>query len=388
MNHASVSGPTLDLEPAIAAILDRRAKNRLKGPYRPRDKAEIQRLLQAYVADQPGYAEARILNVDRLSGGASKEQFGFHVERPDAPTEHMVMRMDPLESVVETSREREFQAMRAFAGRIPVPRAIWLDADGSRLSAPTIITSFVGGVTRPRSAPAGNVSGLGLNIGPEWRREIGDQFLRHLVEIHRLDWRDGTLPAYSVPNADPGQAARRQIDWWTRVWLEDAVHANPMLAVIEGWLRDNIPPCDDYIFCHNDYRSGNYLIHEDQRRISAILDWEMAHLGDFHDDVAGVVVKVLGHLDEKGQFLVSGLMTRQEFLDRYAQASGRTIDGRKIYYYEILQNFKSLVIIMATAYRVAIERHNHQNVLQTYLVPAAHVFLAEICRLLDEGCPS
>lgn len=75
MNHPSVSGPTLDLESAIAAILDRRAKNRLKGPYRPRDKAEIQRLLQTYVADQPGYAEARILNVDRLSGGASKEQF-------------------------------------------------------------------------------------------------------------------------------------------------------------------------------------------------------------------------------------------------------------------------------------------------------------------------
>lgn len=388
MNIASAAGPALDLEPAIAAVLDRRANNRKLGPYKPRDKAEIQQLLQAFVADQPDHAEAKVFDVGRLSGGASKEQFSFYVSRPGAEPERMVMRMDPRESVVETSREREFQAMRTFAGKIPVPRAVWLDADGSRLTAPAIITSFVGGVTRPASAPAGNVSGLGLNIGAQWRREIGDQFLRHLVEIHSLDCRVDTLPAYSVPDADSQQAARRQIDWWTRVWQEDAVHPNPLVAVIDGWLRDNIPPCDEYVFCHNDYRSGNYLIDEEKRCISAILDWELAHFGDFHDDVAGTIVKVLGHLDENGQFLVSGLMTRQEFLDRYEAMSGRTIDRKKLHYYEVLQNFKSLVIIMATAYRVAIEKHNHQNVLQTYLVPAAHVFIAEVCRLLDEGVPA
>ncbi|MGE4303663.1 MAG: phosphotransferase family protein [Novosphingobium sp.] len=379
-------GLQLDLEPAIAAVLDRRQKNRKRGPYRPREEAEIQGLLQSFVAAQPGYAQSEVTQVKRLSGGASKEQFSFMVAGKAVAAERMVLRMDPLESVVETSREREFQALRAFDGRVPVPKAVWLDADGSHFKAPTIITNFVNGVTRPSGAPTANVSGLGLNIGAEWRDEIGQQFLTHLIEIHRMEWNADSLSAFALPNADPQQAARWQIDWWTRVWLEDAVEANPMLAVIEGWLRDNIPPCHDYVFCHNDYRSGNYLIDEQARSISAVLDWEMAHFGDFHDDLSGIIVKVFGHPDEKGEFLVSGLMPRQAFLERYMELSERIVNPQTLHYYEVLNNYKSLVIILATAYRIAVERHNHQNILQTWLVPCAHVFLAEICRLLDEGC--
>jgi aminoglycoside phosphotransferase (APT) family kinase protein len=78
-------------------------------------------------------------------------------------------------------------------------------------------------------------------------------------------------------------------------------------------------------------------------------------------------------------------MTRNEFLDRYCKMTGRTVDPKVLHYYEVLGNYKSLVIILGSAYRVAIERNNHQNVLQTWLCMAGHVFLSEVCRLLDEG---
>lgn len=381
----ALEGMRLDVEPSIAEVLARKMRRRGSGAYRPRGEAEVLPLLQKFVASQPEYSLHRVENVGRLAGGASKEQFYFTLIAPNGTAERLVLRMDPPESVVETCRIREFEALRAFEAVVPVPRAIWMDADGSHFGTPALITSFVGGVTKPAGAPGGNVSGLGINVGAEWREVLAEPFMRHMIAIHGFDWRRANLGSYAIPDADPRQAARRQIDWWTQVWLEDAVDPDPMIPAVEGWLRDNMPSCADYVFCHSDYRTGNYLIDEDRRDISSILDWELSHLGDFHDDVAWVTCKVFGHLDERGQFLVSGLMSRGKFLERYAKMSGRNIDPRTLHFYEVLNSYKVCVIMLASAYRVAIEAHNHQNVLQTWLVPCGHVFVSELCRLIDQG---
>lgn len=376
---------TLDVEPSIARALARKMQKRGMGAYKPRSEIDVLPLLQTYLSKQPGYEWHRIENIGRLAGGASKEQFKFDVVSPSGGSERMVLRMDPPESVVETSRIREFEALRAFENVVPVPKAIWMDADGEHFGTPALITSFVSGVTKPAGAPGGNVSGLGINVGADWRKVLAEPFMRHMIAIHNFDWRKADMPSYSIPDADLQQAARRQIDWWTQVWLEDAVDPDPLIPAVEGWLRDNMPKCSEFVFCHSDYRTGNYLIDEEQRTISSILDWELAHLGDFHDDVAWVTCKVFGHLDEGGQFLVSGLMPRQQFLDRYAQMSGHWIDPKTLHFYEVLNSYKVCVIMLASAYRTAIESHNHQNVLQTWLVPCGHVFVSEVCRLIDQG---
>lgn len=381
----SFSPRALDVEPSIASVLAAKMRKRGSGAYRPRSEADVLPLLQRYVAQQPGFERHQVSQVARLAGGASKEQFRFDVTGPDGQAQRLVLRMDPPESVVETSRVREFQALRAFEGVVPVPRAIWMDADGEHFGTPALVTAFVQGVTKPAGAPGGNVSGLGINVGESWRDVLAEPFMRHLVAIHHFNWRQADLQAYAVPDADPQQAARRQIDWWTQVWLEDAVDPDPLMPAVEGWLRDNAPACTDFVFCHSDYRTGNYLIDEGQRTISAVLDWELAHLGDFHDDVAWVTCKVFGHLDEQGRFLVSGLMQRQQFLDRYMQLSGRRIDAKTLHFYEVLNSYKVCVIMLASAYRTAVEAHNHQNVLQTWLVPCGHVFVSEVCRLIDQG---
>lgn len=375
----------LDVEPSIARVLAKKMQKRGAGTYRPRTEADVLPLLHGFVRMQEGFAQHRVENVARLAGGASKEQFRFDVIAPDGRSERLVLRMDPPESVVETSRVREFEALRAFEKVVPVPRAIWMDADGGHFGASALITSFVHGVTKPAGAPGGNISGLGINVGAEWRDVLVEPFMKHLIAIHAFDWRNAALGSYAIPDADPHQAARRQIDWWTQVWLEDAVDPNPLLPAVEGWLRDNMPACSDFVFCHSDYRSGNYLIDEERRTISAVLDWELAHLGDFHDDVAWITCKVFGHLDERGRFLVSGLMQRQQFLDRYMQMSGRSIDAKSLHFYEVLNSYKVCVIMLGSAYRTAVEAHNHQNVLQTWLVPCGHVFVSEVCRLINKG---
>lgn len=375
----------LDLEPALVDVLERKLRSRTQSSYKPRSEHDVAPMLEKFIVQQAGYSQHTVKNIARLSGGASKEQFRFDLVAPDTSEVRYVLRMDPPESVVETCRIREFQALRAFEKIVPVPTAMWIDPDGSSFGTPAMITSFVSGVTKPSGAPGGNVSGLGINVGAEWRAELSEPFMRHLIAIHGFNWRSVDMSAYAVPDADPFQAARRQIDWWTRVWLEDAVEPDPLLPVVEGWLRDNMPACDDFVFCHSDYRTGNYLIDEKSRDISSILDWELAHLGDFHDDVAWITCKVFGHLDEKGEFLVSGLMPRHQFLDRYMKMSGRTINAKTLHFYEVLNSYKVCVIMLASAFRTAVEAHNHQNVLQTWLVPCGHVFVSEVCRLIEEG---
>lgn len=78
-------------------------------------------------------------------------------------------------------------------------------------------------------------------------------------------------------------------------------------------------------------------------------------------------------------------MSRERFLERYAKMSGRRIDAKSLHFYEVLNSYKVCVIMFASAYRVAVEAHNHQNVLQTWLVPCGHVFASEVCRLIDQG---
>jgi len=380
--------PSLDVEPQVAAVLARKRQKRNLPAYKPRARSEIQSLTQSFIEQQnDSYAGHKVQNLLRLTGGASKELFRFALIAPGGSSQSYVLRMNPPESVIETSLSREFEALRAFEGIVPVPKAICIDADGSHFGTPSMITSLVTGVTKPLGAPGGGggVSGLGINVGTPWRKLLAEPFIKHLVAIHNFDCQSADLPSYSVPNAYPQQAARRQVDWWTQAWIDDVVDPNPLIVTAENWMRNNLPSCDEIVFLHSDYRTGNYLIDEQNQTISAILDWELSHLGDFHDDIAWVISKVFGHLDEQGQFLVSGLMPRQEFLDRYMQATGRNINPKTLHFYEILNNYKVAVELLASAYRTAIEAHNHQSVLQIWLVSCGHVFISEVCRLLEEG---
>src|SRR3546814_11081571 len=78
----------------------------------------------------------------------------------------MVLRMEPPESVVETSRLREFELIQALDGVVPVPPCYWVDADGECLPHPALLYGFVAGVTRPSSLKSNPVKGIGLHHGP------------------------------------------------------------------------------------------------------------------------------------------------------------------------------------------------------------------------------
>lgn len=374
-----------DLEPAIAALLDRKALKPGTPAYRPKSDAEMIAVLTRFLADRaPG---SIIKGLRRLGGGASKEQFVFDLYG-HGHRRRCVLRMDPLGSAVETDRLREFEVLEAMQGIVPAPRPLWVETDGEQLGAPALIMEFANGVTKPCDlGSGGNVSGLGILLGPEWRAALGPQFLEQIVAIHGFDWRSSNLSSFQVPDAEPSQAARWQANWWARVWRDGMVEPMPMASLVENWLLDNLPAATELVLVHADYRTGNYLFDEEEKRITAVLDWELAHIGDYHEDLGWTVQRVFG-VAADGSFYVTGLFEREEFLDRYEQMSGRKVNRKTLHFYEVVAAYKCLAIILARGMQVSVEALNHQDILMTWLAAAGHIFHSELCRLLEAGSPA
>ena len=108
-------------------------------------------LIRAHVGDDFAIRDARW-----LTGGASKLQMAFTLRWTPAgraPRQSaMVLRMQPAESLVETSRRREFEVLAAMQDVVPVPAVYWNDADATHLPYPAIVYGLVPGVTKPRDA--------------------------------------------------------------------------------------------------------------------------------------------------------------------------------------------------------------------------------------------
>jgi aminoglycoside phosphotransferase (APT) family kinase protein len=289
-------------------------------------------------------------------------------------TTHLVLRMEPAASNCESSRRREFQIIKAIEGLVPVPVAYWYDADGEFLPYPAIVYGFVEGVAKP-SATSSGVTGVGTFIPPALREPLGTDFVGHMARFHTFDWRRADLSAFEKPV--PGiQAIEWELNHWERVWEEDSNEDVPLMRLAMAWLRANMPAVDHISVVHGDYRTGNFLFTEHDNRISALLDWEMAYLGDRHCDLAWATNPMLGHLAEDGRtFLCGGFFPREEFLARYEKVSGLKVNPASLTYYDIFGAYKIVVLCLAAPYRAAQNGKSHQDVLLAWLTGISYSIL-------------
>lgn len=376
------------VEKAIDHILTRKLERRAGPGYSPIALSDLVSGLEKLLLNEIGDTFV-IQDARWLSGGASKLQMAFVLEweRPGIGFEKtsMVLRMEPSESIVETSRLREFQLIKAFEGVIPVPPVFWCDADATYLPYPALICGFAPGVTKPSNAIS-NVSGLGTRLPKDVRAHLAPQFVKHLSIIHRHDYRNSDLTAFEAPSVDTTQCAQWGLDWWDRVWEEDSDEDIPMMRVTSAWLRRNMPTLDYASIVHSDYRVGNFLFTEHDMRISAWLDWELGRIGDRHQDLAWATSRAFGGMDDDGEtFLVCGLMSEPAFIDAYEKESGLKVDPKKMHWYKVYNNYSIAILTLATGYRIARNGKTHQDVLVTWLIGIGYMVLDEIRTLIEEG---
>jgi aminoglycoside phosphotransferase (APT) family kinase protein len=369
----------IDTEPHLAALLEARKLRRTQPPYEPQADQAIQALLEGYFAKQaPG---AKVTHVARLGGGASKEQFSFALSDNDQEMGRYVLRMDPMEAITETSREREFEILKAMDGVIPVPRPIWLDAEPKHFPRPAVIMELVSGTPKPSTMML-SVTGLGTVLGDPLRGLIRPQYLDMLAKIHNFNWEDAHLPSYAAPNADPKQATRWLINFWKELLEQDAVVQEPVVRLATQWLESNIPDCEKLCFVHGDFRTGNYLFDETNGQVTAMLDWEMSYIGDFHADLGWLLQPVFGTRIE-GKFRVSDIFEGEDdFISSYEAISGNKVNLETLHYFKIFNNWKSYILVSALGMRAAREQHNHQDILLTFLAATAPMFVADLAKML------
>jgi len=372
----SESTQNLRVERTIDECLRARAERRRRS-YRIASGEEIERGLERWMRDELGTG-VRVENVSRAPGGASKENFFFDCVDGECRRE-MLFRLDPGESIVETHRLREFQLLRAAEGTVAVPHAIAVDGEGTRFERPAMVMAKVEGRTQP--ALGETTSGVGIGYEPAIRDELAADFVDSLVRLHAIDWRTKDISAFDVPPPGTIDAAAWTLNWWDRVYREDHVEEHPVIVYAIEWLRRHLPPAERIAIVHGDYRNGNFL-YDDRARMTAILDWELGHLGDPHEDLGWIVNHLFTMKDERGRRLCCGLLEREPLIERYERGAGWKVDRERLRFYEILNNLKLAVITHTTGLRIARGKATHLAASMSLIHAFGHRYVTELARAL------
>lgn len=360
-------------EDEIDRVLTRKMQARAAGAYKPVSFEQMVQCLDTLLKrklDKP----FEIRNARWMTGGSSKLQMGFELdwhgidgsrERHVTP---MVLRMSPAESIVESSRRREFEIIKTLAGLIPVPECYWEDELMEVFPYPVLIFGFAEGVAKPASDTSQQVTGLGINYGTALRPRVTEEFMRGLATFHTADIGKLNLDTFETPQVGSKVGILKQVNMWRRIWAEDRGEEDPLIHLAANWLEDNAPALDHVSIIHGDCRSGNFLISETDGRITAWLDWELAVLGDRHQDLTWATSLAYSHMAEDGKtLLVNGMLPIDEFYAAYERATGLSVDPQRIRYFRIYNAWVAAIVCLATAYRAAKGGKSHQDIVLTWL---------------------
>jgi aminoglycoside phosphotransferase (APT) family kinase protein len=296
--------------------------------------SDLERRLAAYLAPRiAGARDVEVSGLDRIHGGASRETSRFvlrYVQDGRRVERRLILRRDPPGSLIETDRRVEYAAYRAFHGTaVPVPEALWLEEDPAPLDFPFFVMEELTGLESSFQALLAPPY-LGL------REKIGRRKWTILGEIAKADAEKLGLVGLLAPVA-PEDCWRRELDHWERVLDEDELEPQPVIrAVIRRLRRNPPPPAQKVGVVHADYRTGNFLF-DAAGEIRAVLDWEMAHLGDPLEDLAWGINPVWQWARDG---LAGGLLPKAEAIRTWEEASGLRADPRALHWWELFSCVK------------------------------------------------
>jgi aminoglycoside phosphotransferase (APT) family kinase protein len=248
------------------------------------------------------------------------------------------LRRPPLAHVLPTAHDmvREFRVISALAGTgVPVAEAVALCADVAVLGAPFYLMSFVDGVVLDRPEDLARLDAAGA-------RSACEQLVDTLVVLHDVDAAAVGLAEFGRPEGFLARQVRR----WHAQWQASETQPRAELSAVVDRLTATLPAQSAPGIVHGDYRLTNVMYHQDFSGIAAVVDWEMATLGDPLTDVGLLVVyQALAADDDVVMPRMSpadGFLTPQQMVARYAAGSSR--DLADLSWYIGFGNFKLAVV--------------------------------------------
>jgi aminoglycoside phosphotransferase (APT) family kinase protein len=235
---------------------------------------------------------------------------------------------------------REAQLLRALEHTpVRTPKVLAVCDDENVVGAPFYVMEQVAGEVITTSLPAA------LDT-PAERARVADELIDSLVELHGVDWRAAGLKGFGKPTG----YLERQLRRFTGLWEHNRTRELEQVEQVGGWLAENLPESPTATIVHGDYRLGNTMFAaEDPARLIAILDWEMATIGDPLADVGYMMIHWTQAGDRIGRFnlqsvtTLPGFPTRQELIARYEERSGRSMQA--LSWYVTLALWKAIVFM-------------------------------------------
>jgi aminoglycoside phosphotransferase (APT) family kinase protein len=267
----------------------------------------------------------------RLSGGASRETWSFDVVDDNGHRHGFVLRRDPGGHTGETARSTEYRLLEAAAAAgVMVPRVRCLLEPDDDLGD-GFVMDRVEGETIPRKI-------LRDDEFAAARPMLAAQCGEIAARIHAMD-------PVALPRL-PVQTAASQVDQYRQV-LDTFGEPHPAFELGLRWLGEHLPPAPgEPRLVHGDFRNGNLIVGPDGVR--AVLDWELAHLGDPVEDLGWLCVKSwrFGVADR----LVGGFGDISDLRATYESAGGRPFDDATLRWWVALGTLKWGVICIGQAF--------------------------------------
>jgi aminoglycoside phosphotransferase (APT) family kinase protein len=280
--------------------------------------------LAAYAADRlPGDGP---LTVERLAAGHSN--LTFVVRRGDA---EWILRRPPQGPLLPTAHDviREYRVMDLLARSgcgVRVPRVTFACEDPEVIGAPFYLMERVPGEVIRTALPDW--------AGEAERRTLGFELVDALAELHAAP----VEPFVDAGIGKPSGYLERQLRRWRGQREGAKTRELPDYDVLSAWLEEHLPMQAATSLVHGDYKLDNVAVSPDGPRLTAILDWEMATVGDPLADLGYLMSFWIepGERDEfsevAGNVTTSpGFPTRAEMVARYAERSGRDVTDLTAY---------------------------------------------------------
>ena len=281
-------------------------------------------------------AEVGHQHIEQIPGGASRETYRIRLII-NGESRGVILRRDPPSSLIDTERSLEYRTYEAaWRAGIPVPEPLLLEEDEAVLERPF---SLMAEVTGCESAIANlalpEYQSVSSRIAARKWTLLGELAAKRIEDLGVTEFMDV-----------PEHPARHELDYWTDVIRTDALTRQPVAEATIRWLNRNLPvPSGQLCLVHGDYRSGNFLYNQ-AGEIPALLDWEMAHIGDPLEDLAWSLDPLWGWPDKK---LAGGLLPRDEAISLWEKASGLKVDRQAFRWWQVFASLKGLAIWISSS---------------------------------------
>jgi len=269
-----------------------------------------------------------VRDLRRLSGGASRETWSFDLlDAVRGGTEPLVLqriRAGTMGGAVSMEAEARLLRAAAAAG-VPVAPVVAASDDVAVVGSPFLVMVRLEGETIARR----------IQRDDEFvtaRGRLVSQCAEALAAVHRV-------PLADAAHLQPQEPIRQLRD------LIDVLgQPHPAFELGLRWLEEHRPPPSPTTVVHGDFRLGNFMI--DDQGLRAVLDWELAHLGDPMEDLGWLCVRAWRFGSD---LPVAGVGEYDELFSAYAAASGVAVDPETVRWWEILGTLRWGVICIMQA---------------------------------------